>query len=347
MHQINKVNQINITNTVPLLYHPTTVVFLNDDLHFLKALQPHIDPHYRVMLRTQIMDALDYLKTHCFDSRALINDTIRPDLNSVPSSLDGFQEQRYYYNFSGVQGNLQSVKRFEKVHVAVIDQQMSNMEGLAVCRLLRQSLHLPLKLILLTGANCCIDEMAAAFNEGLIDAFIPKYPREEMLRALHSKITQFTDAQFKTFAQASVGMVLHDMDHLYDSDFLEVFACIRLAKKIVEFYLFDSCGSFLMLNRQGNAHLLVVRPSEEFNIAYELAENSDASSGVLQSLRDRSAFPCRHAGMTHPPLLTGLAWTHAMCPMKRIAAKDIFYTVLDLPDQQAVGFSDLISSMVL
>lgn len=97
-----------------------------------------------------------------------------------------------------------------------------------------------------------------------------------------------------------------------------------------------------MLNRHGNAHLFVVRPSEEFDIAYALAEDSDASSAVLQSLQNRSAFPCQDAGNAHPPRLTGLAWTHAMCPMKRIAAKDIFYTVLYLPDRQAVGFSDLI-----
>lgn len=243
MHQMNTINEINRVNAVPLLYHPTTVVFLDDDLHFLETLQPHIDPHFRVML-TPVENALDYLKTYCFDSRVLINHTIRTDLSSVASSLEGLQEQRYYYNFSGLADDLESVERFKKVHIAVIDQQMSHMDGLAICRLLRQSLHLPLKLILLTGANG-IDETAAAFNEGVIDAFIPKYPAEKMLGALRSKIAQFTHAQFQTFAQASVGMVLHDMDHLYDSDFLEVFASIRLAKKIVEFYLFDCKPSII------------------------------------------------------------------------------------------------------
>ncbi|MGE5153110.1 MAG: response regulator, partial [Bdellovibrio bacteriovorus] len=154
-------------------YHPTRVVFVDDDLAFLN------------LLPLRLGGLVPYLR---FDSpRELLSEFAagrlrgRLDLNCwdvYPGEAgQDLAEQLVGFDKSIIAMRVFNRARFGLVSVLVADYQMPEMTGLDLFRALT---HLPCKRVLLTGQA---DEAVAvqAFNEGLIDLYLPKlHPRLDL-----------------------------------------------------------------------------------------------------------------------------------------------------------------------
>jgi len=151
----------------------------------------------------------------------------------------------------------------------------------------------------------------------LEEELIATKAREERLKALSSR---------------------HQISHIFDENFYDQFDLIRKKQHVVEFYLIDSAGSFLFLDKEGKPKIFLVRKEEDFEGMYDLAKDSGALREVLQSLRDRQQFPFTPSGMGHLSL-KGDAWNSIMVQMHKIPGRELFYSMIDVVDLNILGFN--------
>jgi CheY-like chemotaxis protein len=256
---------------VPAFYSPTTVVFIDDDLEYLKY----------ITLKTSHLPCLSF--NHPDTAIKFFNDIYTPDLltHRCLSYTKDTRDESYEIKLQIplIHKEIYNPKRFEQISVAIIDYLMPDKDGIEVCRQIK---HPFIKKILLTG-ELGSDKAIEAFNNGLIDHYIRK-DAPGFLQTLHKTIY---DLQFQYFQDLST-VILDALIHvphyqktcLDDPLFIRFFVEFIHRKKPAEFYLVDATGSFLLLDNNAQAFWLIVKNEVEILRFEDLAKNAD---GVISS----------------------------------------------------------------
>lgn len=323
---------------LPLWYHPTNVFLLDDDRHYLNFLTRNIDPLFPFVMDTDPQKALRYLQSHTYRPQEMAKHLVQQNFDNAQSVTQPGIET-YDINISRLRGDLSSPERFKKITVAIVDRYIPGSDGIEFCHQLKKEFNFPIKLILLTGATE-VGEAISAFNAGKIDAFIEKKAgtAKEMVQEINRTLRNLSWQQFQTISQELLGILTNSFSHIFDSKFYECFESIRVEEQTVEFHLLDSSGSFLLLNKEGHEKIFLVRKNEDFDMMYELAKDAGAFQNVLQNLRNRQQFPFTRLGSAHLSA-KGDTWDQLMVPMHKIPGRELFYSVIDYPGEEAMGFN--------
>lgn len=273
------------TNHIPLIYHPTNVLALDDDIGFLKSLRGIFGMNIPYILEADPYAALDYLTKHSYEEHAVSNRITESNFDTL-IGLEGVEH--FSVNFGKLHTKLDKPDRFSKVTVAFIDQSMPKMLGLDFCRQVKQK-GLQVKLILLTG-NAGLDQAVSAFNEGIIDAYVSK-GRSDLDKSINFYVAHESWNQFVAIGKNVSALSAQTLKSLNDEKFSEFFHEIWRDHQQGEFYLADSSCSFLFFDYKGDATLLYVRSPQDFKDVYEMAENDEAPESVLKALKSHEAFP--------------------------------------------------------
>jgi len=144
-------------------YHPSTVVFVDDNQRFLSS--------FTLLLSEQ-------LAFRCFSSTSVALDFVNHHGSMVPLDQRCFsflgQQHRagaaLRLDLALIEQEISNSDRFRDISVVVVDYDMPEMNGLSFCE---QIQNRRIKKVLLTGVG---DEKIAvrAFNDGLIDRFLTK-----------------------------------------------------------------------------------------------------------------------------------------------------------------------------
>ncbi len=331
-----------MNTNIPLFYHSSSVLFLDDDPGILKGLSTHVDKRFPFMVQENPQRALDYLKLNCVHPRDFSSDILEenPEMDAhVENTMETFD-----VNFSKLHSNLKLHDRFGKVQVAIVDRNIPAMDGLEFCRLIKEQFQLPIKIILLTGATTH-QEAIKAFNSGKIDAFVAKtLPFSQMIAEVNHLVNRLAWEQFQETSQNLAGMLSHKIQYINHPAFAKAFEKAREANGIVEFYLYDSSGSFLMFDREGKASLFLVRSGEDFEVMSQIAQDSDAPESVLKDLEKRQGFPFNEAQRADLSL-AGEQWQDAMVPMQKLEDSDVFYSVAPLSDWRVASFEQYVNEI--
>lgn len=231
----------------PACYFPTTVLFIDDSRDFLLNFVLQLDEGLAFRIYDSPFDALDFLqKKEVMSNRLLqrcLAENPRTDLKTI------------YYE-------IYNEHRFADVSVLVVDFAMPGMNGLEVCRLLQSS---PIKKILLTGK--ADDKIAIeALNEGIIDRYIDKNDNEaaELITKNIESLQQQYFQELSEKVTQSIGLNLPA--HIQTDVFHTCFRRICKEKRIVEYYIADQEGSFLLMDEDAHAHLLTIKNENEWEI---------------------------------------------------------------------------------
>ena len=135
------------TRNLPLFYHPTNVMAIDDDRSLLNALSAGINQMFPYVLKNSPIKALDYLQTHVYDLRSL-SESISESYETLAGSET---VETIGIHFSTLRERLDNPDRYKKIVVIITDQMMPEMKGLEFCKKMRE-MNYPVKLILLTGA---------------------------------------------------------------------------------------------------------------------------------------------------------------------------------------------------
>lgn len=234
--------------SIPACFFPTKVLLIDDQVKFLKELKPTLDTSactYDTF--SNPYEALEHLKK--FQGK---ESYLHKWLG------DGYQHiKEHDYRW---RDQIYSNERFEQVSTIIVDHTMPGINGIELCAKL-QSHHL--QKIMLTGEA---DESIAinAFNEGLIQGFVRKNdPKvfDKLHTLIHKRQQEFFNSLTRWAYEAAKEDVYGTL--LGAPEYINIFQDMVARFHIVEYYLLDTVGKFLLVDAQGNLSALYAYHQEE------------------------------------------------------------------------------------
>ena len=315
---------------IPLMYHPTNVVLLDDDPKILNDISLIIANDIPYVVDDDPQQIMEYLKTHTYHRDALSALITKEASETRPGA------EAFIVDFSQLLAMLVSPERFKKCVYAMIDRAMKRIDGLDFCRKVRSAKFL-VKLLLFT-AQTTSEDAVEAFNQKIIDGFLVKEgDPDKIAQKINDYIREYTWLQFVDLGEALTGLLSHVLKPLSDEQFINIFETIYRRYKIVEFYLLDSSCSFLIIDALGKAKQLFVRNDADFKECYEVAKDNKAPYEVLQALRGRQMFPYTEDDMGYAEYQSD-AWDNIMVAMDKVPGRELYYAVVDRPNVKVFSF---------
>lgn len=307
---------------ISLCYYPTTIMLLDDNKKFLEGIEIELSKNNHLLIYDSTEKALKFL-CNDYDPQSFI------DLCTVTDDEDHSDHLVHDIDIRNIRKMMQLVSRFSEIATLVVDYAMPKMSGVEFSRKLRQT-NPYIKIILLTG-EAGHSLAVEAFNEGVIDKFIMK-GKEDTVEILLQSIQ---DMQGKYFLQLSEMFISNakrtkELSCLSDPAFVSLFENVIKDNNIVEYYLLDNQGSFVMLDQTSKPYWLLVKTEKEMNGLLEYAEFEKAPPAIVSALKSKEKFPYFH---TVEDLQTPLAqWEPYMHPATKLDGKQTyFYAFIDDP----------------
>lgn len=301
---------------IPPFYFPTTVVFVDDSADFLANLSLQLDSDLAFRLYDSPQDALAALSA--------LPPPVLPNEKYFSLYRNGEEFPLFHHvidlNLDKVHREVHNEFRFEHVSVAVVDYAMPEINGLEFCRNIKNP---AVKKILLTGKA---DEKIAvqAFNQGLIDCFIPKHDAE-VIQTLNRAIEESQQAYFCEIEQMLAGaLAVGASDFLRDPLFAGVFREICRERRIVEYYLCSNPEGILMLDADAVPSLMIVQTEEDLFDHFEIAYDQAAPQGLLDALKSNQVVPYfwRSGGNYRPDCKD---WRSCLFPATELKGRRWYY----------------------
>lgn len=270
---------------IPLYYFPTKVILVDDDHGFLSDMHLLLDNRTAsYQLFNSAKKALNFLNS----SASFLSD------NSFflenPESHE-WGRQTFSLNFDNIKNIALNPKRFDQISIVVADYNMPGMDGIGLFQNIDQN---GLKKILLTGEA---DECTAieAFNNGIIHKFIRKQDPN-----LVSKIqSAILECQREAFCDITSKLIL-SKSPLYNNpiirrepDLTTYFYQTLKDNDIIEFYLADNQGNFLLLDAQGKTHGFFIQTENQIKVfEEEILGEAEIPNNIKYAILNRDKIVC-------------------------------------------------------
>lgn len=302
--------------SIPTCYFPSTALFLDDNHDFLLNFVLQLDEGVAYRIFDAPRKALDYIH----NKRCELELVSRHCLSEYTQAKNGpLTNHTINLDLAAIHAEVYNPHRFSEISVVVVDYAMPGMDGLEFCRRIENS---NIKKILLTGQA---DEKLAiaAFNEGLIDRYIKKSDMNAAAQITKS----IYDLQLQYF-QAMSDMVVRVLSVtspscLHDKEFAHFFRQLREEKNIIEYYLVDNSGSFLMLDDDAEVSFLIVKSEADIREQYNLALASGATRDVLDQLVSGEKILGFWQATTAVP--QGNDWSTGLVAANRFVSDETYY----------------------
>lgn len=264
-------------------FHPTTVVFVDDNLDFLSNLSLQLDADLAYRLFDSPSDALDYL--NAANHANSVSDRFFAAISDNPDGIAS--EPLLRVDLAAIQREVRNTERFAETAVVIVDYAMPQMNGLEFCERITNP-HI--KKVLFTG-DADQEIAVRAFNNGTIDRFIRKGQRK-----VYTEVNSAIDALQESYIRDTVRSIsqilaLHKRDFLMDAAFAQFFNQFRKERGFVEYYLSIEPSGFLLLDADGRAARLLALTDAELELHCEMARAQGAPQGLLDALIDRDRVP--------------------------------------------------------
>lgn len=305
---------------VPCCYFPTLTLLIDDNARFLQSLQRFLGKEYHAMPFDNSVKVFNFISQYKSTDKVPLytylslregNVNIADDLVNVDTAEIG--------------KILQRADRFEEPSVVIVDYAMPGMNGLEVSKKIKEENTTPIKIVMLTGEA---DEHTAvnAFNDGAIDRFIKKSAEDcltkvkEYIAELEVKYFQDLSRTIKESFRAKSNFILEE------PEFINLFNQIVEENHIIEYYLIENSGSFMMLNQDGEVIRLIVKTEEDMEMLYDIArDDRNLSKDILEKLKNRESlvyFPNKES-----ELISAKNWQFHQATLLK-GQKDYYYSII-------------------
>ena len=311
--------------SIPYQFYPLTVTLVDDDADLLDSLQLTLVDKYRCQSFTSPNEAIKFLTSN----QKQYENEEKQNLDvsyAAPLSIAVNVEVGNIYK------KIFDKNRFKKSVILVVDYNMPEINGLELSKKLKAA-GIEVKIIMLTGVA---DQQTAinAFNHKQIDRFLVKSAVD-----YNEKLLEYIDELQADYFVEHGREISSSINALSDPAFIELFHQIIKEKNIVEYYLYDESGSFLMFDIMAKPMLLLVRTSDDMGMYYDFAE-SEGKVGQqdLDALKNREQvvlFVDREGLIP--------AFKNWICVPASKLTDDIYYGILDGMDQKLLNLNDITS----
>lgn len=309
---------------LPICYKPSQVIFLDDDENFLQSLPAALPTEMNFATETNPKKFVNQISQAKRDNQYFKNVLQQDD--------DTYRSTKVAVDLFAIHEEIYQPKRFEQLTVLVVDFAMPGMDGIAVCEALK---HHTFKKILLTG-EAGLELAVDAFNRGVIDQFILKNDKtrnEKLIQAIHDLQKQY----FLDFSATVIGALRvsapNELTLLSDPAYYQIFHEVFVKNKIVEYYLLDIFGSYLMLDINAKATWLIVKDETEMDDLIDFASyETNVDPKLIENLKNRRQIPYFYGEQAFEAEPT--VWQNYMHPaLKFHSGKNYFYAILKQPKQ--------------
>ncbi|WP_010298940.1 response regulator [Candidatus Odyssella thessalonicensis] len=228
-------------NHLPFYKFPSTIVLIDDIETTVEEVAKLFEDE---PLRTKVF-------TDQHEALAFINRTA-----GSPGPTERFQEALANYdNLFLCHEQIYVKERFNQISCVVVDYDMPGMNGLELCEKITDK---RIKKILLTGVA---DEQVVinAFNRGLIDYFIRKHDQNSpqlVIDFVQDAINRFFYDLTWSFVDTAINQSSWVYSPLKDPKYHTFFSQFIRDQKIVEYYLLDISGAFLLVDTENNIKIM-------------------------------------------------------------------------------------------
>ena len=269
---------------IPACFYPTTVLLVDDDVLQSELLAMQLESHgtcnvFKGKVFESGESALNFLKD--YKSPSLMKKYMLIDED------DGALGRSIKINIAGIQETALNINRFEEITVGVIDYHMPIMNGIQLCKAIREK-YPKIKLIMLTAE--ADNELAIkAHNEKIIDLFVRKDLKnspDTLLVMIHNLQLDYFRDQSSVLVESFLNSSEGYPECLNDPIFADFFFKALKGRQIIEFYIINSFGDFLLLDKNGNKSWLMIRTEQSLRLSYEIAEYAaeDNQDDVLRNM---------------------------------------------------------------
>jgi CheY-like chemotaxis protein len=253
------------------MFHPVSVVFLDDSADFLDALRGRFRDRELHRFFTRPREALDFMASR--------------DRGVPVTRIAGADYSEVEKGGSNALGRdaLDDATRFEEVAAVVVDYEMPEIDGL---RFLASLGDAACTRILLTGA-AGDREAVDAFNAGLIDFYLRKSDP-----GMPGKLAAaLAEARKKHCAQRG-HISVHDIGATYCDPRVVRLLDERVARgEIVEYYWRPDQNAVLMFDEVGQASVFVAWDADEWSFQCDIAADAGAPEALHRRMAERRIMP--------------------------------------------------------
>lgn len=238
--------------TLPIFYFRPTVIYIDDDIAMTHSVEKLVNSIYSTRTFNNTTSLLNYLDKYqsILEQKPILRNFNESEYSDSPdTSLVEFK-------FNSLSNLFNEYPIENEIGVMIIDYLMPDMDGISLCKKIRDY---PFKKLLLTGS----DNLKAgidAWNLGLIDGFIKKTASSEEI------LYKIQELSFKYFIERTISLNQHlESNHLLplsDKLFVNYFLKIFEENNIKEYYLIDKNGSLLMKDKNNRKSVLIVHTEE-------------------------------------------------------------------------------------
>jgi CheY-like chemotaxis protein len=257
----------------PLYQRPNALVFLDDDASYLEMLALVMPRNWCVRLYTHVDDCIEYLR----QERGLWEADVWSHQHIANNSRTGMSPIRQILSYW-----TNDTHRYGLTKIFIVDFSMPAITGLEVLNALPEW---PPSRLLLTGKA---DEFIAisAFNQGLIDMFVPKQQPDVgkhltgMLSNQNSKPLDSYEGIWRSLLKKEQHDVLQE-----SSIQLHLLKLIQ-EKEWVEYVVVSAPFGILGLDKHAQAQWLQLELHNDLGVAVDLAQSTGQSTATVQKIRD-------------------------------------------------------------
>lgn len=259
---------------------PTTLLVLDDDQELLENIRYVLfnKYKYKCICGSDLNKAQDILNKNRGWTKSLLEKGVsqlhtdeNPESLSVSVNIPLLNQQIY------------NSDRFKYITVVIVDYDMPKKTGLEFIEELNDP---QIKVIMLTG-KATPDTVIKAFNNKRIHRYVSK-GEPNYLERVSQYINELQAEFFFEFSKFILDS-LKESDHkiLENKSFIDLFNKIVQENEIIEYYLLDESGSFLMLDATAKNQIwFIVKSTQDIRDFYELAQDDpDLPAETLKKLK--------------------------------------------------------------
>jgi CheY-like chemotaxis protein len=275
-------------NAIACCQFPTTVLFLDDKSRFLESLVLNLEENFPYKIFTSPNDALHFLAHE--NNITKIRHKWLAGIDSEEQELsEAYPHLMVGINIADIYKEIYLQDRFSEVSVIVVDYAMPGMNGIEFARKIK-NVEPAVKIFMITGE--ADDGLAIkAFNEGVIDRFLKKNA-PNFYTDLNNSIAQLQQEYFHELSKNIIKSLSSNKNCcLNDPIFIEFFQNFCQQNSIVEYYLIDEMGGFLLLDNFGEHTFLITKSEEVLENYANIAIDNEAPAEICDALAHKEKIP--------------------------------------------------------
>lgn len=247
---------MSIMECLPGCFYPTEVIFVDDSETYLQTLSLFFKNVRGILLKTfkDPQEALEYINARSTAQQRIHweqENCFTP--NCYALKLNVFSLHKQIYN----------PHRYAQISVVIADHDLTEkyMNGIEFCRRIQDK---NIQKILFTG-QADREFVIQAFNNGIIQRYLPKSD----VKGIDDILSIIKTAQQRYFMACTASLNVALRSHpqfplaIHSEKFHALFHRILEQRNIIEYYLLDGVGSFLLIDDTNKAQILVVQNEDQ------------------------------------------------------------------------------------